>query len=71
MVAAMTVKSSVCMKNQNEASTISSMQEELRCLLTHADNLLRLFNINAQSTLAEGASKIRTVSVGGQVEGFR
>lgn len=53
----MSVNSIVRMKKRNEANTMCSMQEELRCLLTSADNLLRLFNTYAALKVGDGANR--------------
>ena len=53
----MSVNSNARMKKQNEAKTMRSMQEELRFLLTSADNLLRLFNTYAALTVTDGANR--------------
>jgi hypothetical protein len=54
---AMIFTSSISMKKRNEASTMKSMQEELRALLTSADNLLRLFSNHAATGPAELAER--------------
>ena len=59
------------MKKQNETNTVSGMQEELRYLLTCADDLLRLFGARAAIARAEGANRFTAGGMGGREEGRR
>jgi hypothetical protein len=59
------------MKMQNDSRTKSSMQAELRCLLSSADNLPRLFSTCAALKGAEGANRLTAGRMGSLEDGFR
>jgi hypothetical protein len=69
--AGINVKSSVSMKKQNESNTMSSMQSELQCLLSSADNLLRLFKTRAALSMAEGANRTKAGRMGAPESGLQ